>query len=45
MSKDKGGKNKKKAPNPEGHKPPTDFQASKTGASKIESTPPSPKKK
>jgi hypothetical protein len=45
MSKDKGNKSQKKAPNPDAHKAPSDFQASKKGPSKIESTPISNKKK
>jgi hypothetical protein len=45
MSKDKGNTSKKKAPQPEAHKAPSDYQASKSGAPKNEITPPTNKKK
>jgi hypothetical protein len=45
MSKDKGNKSQKKAPNPDAHKTQSDFQASKKGPSKIESSPIGSKKK
>jgi hypothetical protein len=46
MSKDKGGKNQKKAPDPTGHhKGPSDYQASKMSGAKNEPLPPTNKKK
>ena len=45
MSKDKGNKSQKKAPNPDAHKTQSDFQASKKDPSKIETNPISGKKK
>jgi hypothetical protein len=46
MSKDKGNKSTKKAPNPAAHKAPSDYQTSKTsGGIKNEFSPSSNKKK
>jgi hypothetical protein len=44
MSKDKGNKSQKKAPNPDAHKTQSDFQASKKGPSKIDLSPLATKK-
>jgi len=38
MSKDKPGKNVKKAPNPVGKKPPSDYQSGKKSSSSLDST-------
>jgi hypothetical protein len=45
MSKDKGNKSTKKAPNPDAHKAQSDYQASKTSGIKHELNPPTNKKK
>ncbi|WP_169728017.1 hypothetical protein [Adhaeribacter aquaticus] len=45
MSKDKGGKNLKKAPSADGHKGQSDYQAGKSGGSKTEIMPTNLKKK